>query len=105
MVVTLVVGNMWRGQDVWEELPGEEGELDRLSPAQSRGEQSGPKALAQAEQSNQPQQPQPEAYVMSYEERMESTNDFFEALFNSLDYSLLLIFLGMDRDNHENKNI
>ncbi len=61
MVVTLVVGNLWRGQEIWGEIEGGEHE------------------------------------PLSYEDRIDSVNEFFESLFNSLDYSLLLIFLGRNK--------
>jgi hypothetical protein len=64
MVVTLVVGNLWVGNETWGEvIDGEEG----------------------LEIANHP---------LSFEDRIESINEFFESLFSSLDYSLLLIFLG-----------
>ena len=35
-----------------------------------------------------------EDYPLTNEEKMENLNEFFEELFKSIDYSLLLIFLG-----------
>ena len=32
---------------------------------------------------------------LTYEDRLDSINEFLDSLFNSIDYSLLLIFLGL----------
>ena len=62
MIVSLVIGNHWRGLTTWDEVSSEDG--DRTN---------GP---------------------ATFEEKIQNLNDFFESLFTSIDYSLLLIFLG-----------
>jgi hypothetical protein len=39
-------------------------------------------------------------YPLTREEKTENINEFFEELFNSIDYSLLLIFLGTHKTTH-----
>lgn len=59
MVVTLVVGNHWRGRKILSTKSTEDASIP-----------------------------------LSDEEKIDNMNEFFEELFNSLDYSLLIIFLG-----------
>lgn len=64
IVGALVLGNLWQGKEVWAE---EQTQMSAHTAA---------------------------AHSLSHQERIESINEFFDALFASIDYSLLMIFLG-----------
>lgn len=66
MVVILVLGNHWQGQPIW--------------------------GLASSETDGEPLTPH---HKMTLKEKIANTNQFFEELFDSIDYNLLIIFLGL----------
>jgi hypothetical protein len=70
MVVVLVLGNHWQGLPIW-------------GTATSNHLYEGEEADGSA------------AHKMTSEEKIENTQQFFEELFQSLDYNLLFIFLGL----------
>jgi Na+/H+ antiporter NhaD/arsenite permease-like protein len=65
MVVILVLGNHWQGQPIWG-----------IAKDGATGDYSTP-------------------HKMTSEEKMVNTAHFFEELFDSIDYNLLIIFLGL----------
>lgn len=67
MIVSLVMGNHIRGRPIWFALP-----VDRDTSDHAKKN----------------------AEPISDEDKVDNINQFFEELFNSIDYSLLLIFLG-----------
>ena len=77
MVLTLVVGNHLKQDVIWSR---NKVELDE----ESEGSQS-----ASAHGTTSPKE------LVSSEERAEKLDQFFEALFDSIDYNLLFIFLGL----------
>jgi hypothetical protein len=72
MTITLVCGNLWRGREVWGEGHVTSTEKKRV-------------IIDNKLRHNE----------LTYEDRLDSTNEFLDSLFNSIDYSLLLIFLGL----------
>ncbi len=79
-VISLVAGNLWRGNEVWGEANMRYVESDSvLSPSKLHLE------IDHLHSSHE----------LTYEDRLDSVNEFFESLFDSIDYSLLLIFLGI----------
>lgn len=65
MVVILVLGNHWQGQPIWG-----------IANDGANGDYSTP-------------------HKMTTDEKIANTNSFFEELFESIDYNLLIIFLGL----------
>jgi hypothetical protein len=70
MVVVLVLGNHWQGLPIWGTATS-----NHLYDGEEAGGSSG--------------------HQMTNEEKIENTQQFFEELFQSLDYNLLFIFLGL----------
>lgn len=62
MIVTLVIGNHWRGLATWDDDSAEEGADEDGS--------------------------------LTFDDKIQKLNEFFESLFTSIDWSLLMIFLG-----------
>lgn len=105
MVVTVVAGNLWRGREVWGEaavsykqVPDYSQENCPLSPCRKQDDE-----LELRNTRNRPKltssklviEPLLAPHELTYEDRLDSVNEFFESLFDSIDYSLLIIFLGM----------
>jgi hypothetical protein len=84
MVVSVVVGNHWRGQLIW--APDDE-LSNKWKPTPNDDVDA---ALVDDDLEKHKLSRQP----LTDEEKIDNTNEFFEGLFNSLDYSLLFIFLG-----------
>jgi hypothetical protein len=87
MVVALVIGNHWKGQHVWGEVGDHEDELYE--------EQFNHSDLENKFQSEKALVPQVEKLPpMTKEEKVDNINEFFEDLFKSIDYNILIIFMG-----------
>ena len=144
MVVTLVIGNHWRGQHIWGEVENPEKQkkiaTTQISTKKYYDEEHGdsvtyPSANASAdskgyvivkeqkeathrrsltmddvgrnknsfvkfdseklESMSTAEQGSDLLLPMTNEEKIDNINEFFEELFNSIDYSILLIFMGM----------
>ena len=80
MVVIVVLGNHWRNRQVWIE-------------ASEVGTGTNEVSYTVAEDGTQPLEE--DLGPMTTEDKLDNLNHFFEALFNSIDYSLLIIFLGL----------
>lgn len=80
MVVTLVLGNHYRGTNIWGSMPYSHLQLHTNDSRHGSKPSSPASSLL----------PDNEARV-----NIESMNEFFEELFDSIDYNLLLIFLGL----------
>lgn len=65
-------GNLWRGREVWGEGHITSTEKQRIIIKNKH-----------------------QHFELTYEDRLDSINEFFDSLFESIDYSLLLIFLGL----------
>lgn len=107
MVVVVVLGNHFRNKQIWIE---EEEEEDLEEVYQPMGQQElarlqltgGAAASASQLEAGEPLTRQKAAAdeeaalgPLTYEDRLDNLNQFFEALFGSIDYSLLIIFLGL----------
>lgn len=97
MVVVVVMGNHWRNRQIWveeeeepEEVPVGAGGAGAAGLQQSPGKAevsytAVEGGLGHAE----------DLGPLTREDKLDNLNHFFEALFNSIDYSLLIIFLGL----------
>lgn len=85
MVVILVLGNHWQGLPIWGTTTSNE--LESLSLLSS--------STSPTNQQNNQQNSTTTTHFLTAEEKSKNTNEFFEDLFNSLDYNLLFIFLGL----------
>ena len=113
MVVTVVVGNLWRGREVWGEaaitykqvpLLDQKKDICALSPCRKQDECIEPgdtHCSSKITSSKLVIEPLLAPHELTYEDRLDSVNEFFESLFESIDYSLLIIFLGMLALFHE----
>ena len=146
MVVTLVIGNHWRGQHIWGEVEDptkqkkiatipiptknygdeEHGDSDPMTYSSTNASADSKGYVIVKEQKEathrrsltmddvgrnkssfvkfDPEESQPMPteeqgnhllLPMTKEEKIDNINEFFEELFNSIDYSILLIFMGM----------
>lgn len=91
MVVVVVVGNHYRDRQLWFEeeeetvhAPTHEG-----ASAESQRTEVSYNAMESA------RHPAEDLGPLTREDKLDNLNQFFEALFNSIDYSLLIIFLGL----------
>jgi len=75
MVIYTVCGNYWGGKLSWESTHSGDGLI-----VEGEGLISSP--------------------PLTVEEKKQNANEFFEKLFSSIDYSLLLIFLGRPKTNN-----
>lgn len=89
MVVVVVMGNHWRNRQIWVE----EEEEDFPYGGTGGGVASG--APQQQAEVNYSTPPEEDLGPLTREDKLDNLNHFFEALFNSIDYSLLIIFLGL----------
>lgn len=92
MVVTLVLGNHYRGINIW----GTMSSAQRSSHGGSRHgghspDASGHEGRTTASHCPSDQEKEQDSDAVN----IESMNEFFEELFDSIDYNLLLIFLGL----------
>ena len=92
MIVVVVVGNHYRDQQLWFE----EVEATVHPTHQSQG------ASAESQRTEvsynameSARHPAEDLGPLTREDKIDNLNQFFEALFNSIDYSLLIIFLGL----------
>lgn len=95
MVVVVVLGNHYMNKQIWtEEQEGEDEDEGALPPPASHSGvelqrlESGPSRATRQVESE-------DLGPLTYEDRLDNLNQFFEALFASIDYSLLIIFLGL----------
>jgi hypothetical protein len=108
MVVTVVLGNHWRNKQIWIEeeyestfqpmpqqasraaqVHGTEEECkdsDALAAMETAKKEEALAATAKQEEDLGP---------LTREDKLDNLNQFFEELFGSIDYSLLIIFLGL----------
>lgn len=87
MIVTVVMGNHWRAQQVWVEI-------DESSDPSTKGDRS-PDVFTEAIHSVEQQRARESLGPLTREDEVDCQNRFFEALYASIDYNLLLIFLGL----------
>mmetsp|Transcript_26293 Transcript_26293/g.44365 ORF Transcript_26293/g.44365 Transcript_26293/m.44365 type:complete len:614 (+) Transcript_26293:352-2193(+) len=94
MVVTLVLGNHYRGINIWGTMPSSNNNLvlDGSYPTRYPPHVQ---STSSSENKDHPFTPPVGSGVESQAVNIESMNQFFEELFNSIDYNLLLIFLGL----------
>ena len=104
MILVVVVGNHLRGQQVW--VPET---LDSLRHHSHRGNRNGALFLVDSDDPSELEHsslegghqsgplPEKESDLgpMTREDELDSLNQFYEALYHSIDYNLLLIFLGL----------
>ena len=105
MVVIVVMGNHWRDRQVWIEEEDEEAPVTQAAhpPGQLQEQHSGETYSALEDRPPRPELSPREAVdaleedlgPMTQEDKLDNLNQFFEALFRSIDYSLLIIFLGL----------
>eukprot|EP01038_Epipyxis_sp_PR26KG_P005437 gene5437-7530_t len=85
MIVSVVVGNHWRGKLVWKEIPTHDNNKSHNNNIIGN----------EGDNTSNPNNNLIYSDAEHYEMHQENLNDFFEELFNAVDYSLLLIFLGL----------
>jgi hypothetical protein len=84
MVLVVVLGNHWKNSLIWDEDP--------TDPLQHHAREM--KRRNTRGFSIDSVHPLPDLGPITKEDKIDNLNEFFEDLFNSIDYSLLLIFLG-----------
>lgn len=89
MIVTVVMGNHWRAKETWVE--GED------SPSPEHSESTPVDVFTEAIHTIEKQNSAELASLgpPTREDEVDSLNRFFEALYASIDYNLLIIFLGL----------
>jgi len=95
MVVTVVLGNHCRNRHIWVEKHGQRTIRTNSHPDQ----ESQPDVLNISTTYAPPDfdhdSEEGSLGPMTKEDRMDNLNEFFEALFGAIDYSILIIFLGL----------
>lgn len=99
MVVTVVLGNHCRNRHIWVEKHGQQRSTRANSHTNSEPKSSGGGALnistTYAPEEFDHDSEEGSLGPMTKEDRMDNLNEFFEALFGAIDYSILIIFLGL----------
>jgi Na+/H+ antiporter NhaD/arsenite permease-like protein len=102
MVICVVMGNHWRNQKVWTvynmdgTIPVVSGpshgtsDMGKLASLEQTQAATGTVAASQAQET-----PLKTEEFLTREEKTANLQEFFEVLFSSLDYSLLIIFVGL----------
>jgi hypothetical protein len=105
MVVTVVLGNHWRNKQIWIEEESES-TFQPMPQSASMGQigaiyeeskdDSGAATMEAAKKDGAVAAKEEEDLgPLTREDKLDNLNRFFEELFNSIDYSLLIIFLGL----------
>lgn len=82
MIMFVVFGNHWCGRPIWAPIP-----LNALASNSHKGP-------SEEEDERRPNRESFDDDPFTEEDKVDSRNEFFEELFKSIDYSLLIIFLG-----------
>lgn len=96
MVVTVVLGNHCRNRHIWVEKHGQR--TTRANSHTNTEPQSGGAlniSTTYAPEEFDHDSEEGSLGPMTKEDRMDNLNEFFEALFGAIDYSILIIFLGL----------
>jgi hypothetical protein len=105
MVVTVVLGNHWRNKQIWIEeetestfqpMPQSTSMAQVGTGDEESKDESGTTAMEAARKDEEiAAKEQEDLGPLTREDKLDNLNRFFEELFNSIDYSLLIIFLGL----------